>query len=208
MKNNISNYAIHIQEYVSNLSIQHLQVFCNLNCEKLLPAYKLFSEFENFGDVSSFSKIIEEVYISQFTKSDIIEVEIMEKGLDENFFNLEEFEAPLASYAFDTCEAFDELLQFLKFDDAIHILNNAQVCINSVDMFVQQKDNIDYITDMNQLEELISKNEWMIKEKTRQLVLLEELSSLSDLDDSSIENLRKINNSFGQLVDLRFIVEQ
>ncbi|KQR67244.1 DUF416 family protein [Pedobacter sp. Leaf176] len=78
MKNNISNYAQHINEYVSKLSRQHRRIFCNLNCEKLLPAYKLFSELENWGNVSDLEKIIEEIYINQFTKSDI-EVKVLEK---------------------------------------------------------------------------------------------------------------------------------
>jgi uncharacterized protein YjaG (DUF416 family) len=102
----INNFLTTIKQKVLNLNSDKLSLFCNLNCEKMLPGYKIFSETEQWGDFSFFNNLVKSLYVSIIEKS-VPDYNQWDKELTENFPDLDEFDSEAASYGFDTCLAFD-----------------------------------------------------------------------------------------------------
>jgi uncharacterized protein YjaG (DUF416 family) len=203
----INNFQTTIKQKVLNLNRDKLSLFCNLNCEKMLPCYKIFFETEQWGDFSFFDNLVKSLYISIIEKS-ALDYNQLEKELTENFPDLDEFESEAASYGFDTSIAFDEMISFLLSDNTEHAVNNSLACINTVDMFVQLKESPEGKTaykDIPALEALIFKDEYMQRELKRQLDILTELENTITIDEQSIKKLRTINESLGPLVDIKLI---
>jgi uncharacterized protein YjaG (DUF416 family) len=201
----MNDFSLQIQGYIKKLSIDHLILFCNLNCEKMLPGYRLFSEIEDWGDFSFFKNLTESVFIYLTIHNDAGFYEKLDEELMENFPELDNFDGIIASYAFDTACAFGELIQYIKTKEINHVIENSQSCINTVDMFVQHKENIRYINDISALEMLISKDEYMQKETSRQLTLLKELETMTLIDGKAIATMKNLNDSFGELVDYKIL---
>lgn len=203
----INNFQATIKQKVLNLNRDKLSLFCNLNCEKMLPCYKIFFETEQWGDFLFFDNLVKSLYFSIIEKS-ALDYNQWEKELTKNFPDLDEFESEAASYSFDTCVAFDEMIFFLLSDNTEHVVNNSQACIDTVDMFVQLKENVGGKITYNQipaLEALIFKDEYMQRELKRQLDILTELENTITIDEQSIDKLRTINESLGPLVDISLI---
>ncbi|WP_428327635.1 DUF416 family protein [Mucilaginibacter sp.] len=199
----MNDFLNRIKEKTQNLSLEHLILFCNLNCEKMLEGYLLFSEKEEWGDITFFQDTIKEIYEQLIKKNKQLDYIKTREKLLVNSPDLEEFNSVIASYAFDTCCTFDELIQFLITLDKEHVLNNSQYCINTVDMFVQQKEGITYVelNKIQDLESIIEQDLFMQKEKNRQLLLLNEISKIDIINMEVLESLKNLNASFDSLVD-------
>jgi uncharacterized protein YjaG (DUF416 family) len=199
----MNDFSNKIKEHIKNLSLEHLILFCALNCEKTLQGYLLFSEKEEWGNIAFFQDTIKEVYKQLIEKKKYLDyIKIREKLLI-NSPDIDEFEGVLASYAFDSCCAFDELIKFLITSDKEHVLNNSQYLINTVDMFVQQKEGITYVEydKIQDLENIISQDIFMQKEISRQILLLAEISKIDIINIEVIEAIKKLNASFDPLVN-------
>ena len=72
-------------------------------------------------------------------------------------------------------------------------------------MFIQQKENIQYVDDIASLEIFIAQDELMKKEKRRQLTLLNELELVDSFDINTVTAMRKLNDSFGELVNYQLM---
>lgn len=191
--------------YIEKLSNKHLTLFCNLNCEKMLLGYEVFTWNENWGNVMFFKETVENGYRHLLSEFDKAFFEVVENELSVNFPDLDEFDSSSASYAFDTCCAFDEFIQFLKSGEKGLVSKNSQACINTVDMFIQEKENIGYVKDIEKLELLIANDQYMIREHDRQLNLLKKLDELPVIDGESLMVLREINASWGDIIDRNII---
>ena len=199
----MTDFASNVKEKTSSLSIKHLVLFCALNCEKLLPSYVAFSNSEEWGDAEFFKKTLTNVYDLLVSENEDFDNLVAFEDLEENSPDLDEFDSNIASYAFDTCCAFDELFQFLSTSEIEHVLNNSQHCVNTVDMFIQQKEGIDHTSfdDIQDLETLIAQDHYMLREHKRQLTLLDEINKVIAINIENIESIRSINLNFGSMID-------
>ncbi len=198
----MTEFSAQLKKLIIQLSPDRLILFCNLNCEKMLPGYEIFSKEEDWGDIAFFNDALKKIYDQLEDASKKINADKLYETLALNSPNPDDFDSISASYAFDVCCAFDAMVQYLLTQDEEHIVNNSQYCINSVDMFIQQKEGVDHTSfdDMQDLERLIAQDEYMKKEHNRQLTILAEIAKITVLNNGTIESLRDLNASFGPLI--------
>lgn len=196
-----------VQERVSDFSLRQAVLFGALNCEKMLRGYKIFTELEAWGDYDFFLSLTEHIY------SDILEnkvkayYELSKKELERNFPDLDNFQTAAASYAFDMCVAFDELLMLILDDSREHVLNISRTVIDTVDMFIQQKENVTSTRyeDLPALEAMIDGDAFMKNEIKRQLSLLNSISGAFEINDELIKSIRSFNQNLDELIDYSYL---
>lgn len=203
----MKDFSTKLKGGLRTLSIKQLVLFCNLNCEKMLPGYEVFSKKENWGDYAFFKNTIELVYDQLDGMIEERNYQQLYETLELNSPDLEEFDDPAASYALDVCSAFEGLIQFLITKDIEQVFNNSEYCINTVDMFIQQKEGITYISsdNLNRVERIIAQDAYMIRELKRQSNVLMELSKNNEINKSTITSLRELNNSFNSIIDYNLL---
>jgi|GEM_PF-3354363 len=194
-----------VNKAIIRLSNYHLILFCMLNCEKIFPGYKLFSKIKEWGNVLFFESLMEDIFFQLTSPNKEFNGKNLIEGLTENFPNLNDFDGAIASYGFDAACAFDELIAYITTENSNHVKENSQICLNTVDMFIQQKENIQYVDDIASLEIFIAQDELMKKEKRRQLTLLNELELVDSFDINTVTAMRKLNDSFGELVNYQLM---
>jgi len=194
----MKEFSDHRKTAVAQLSRPQLLVFCALTCEKMLPQYSLFSEAEAWGNANTLTNILNSVY--QLAKGGKPSFGGFADELMLIAPDLDDFENALASYALDTCCAFEAVLQYVKTDSKEHVINNSQWAIDTVDMFVQLTEDINPRNPL--LEDMIASNVHMQTEINRQKTILAELKAIEIIDDRAIAYLKKINDEFGYLEGL------
>jgi uncharacterized protein YjaG (DUF416 family) len=80
----INNFSTTAKQKALNLNKNKLTLFCNLNCEKILPCYKVFFETENWGNFSFFDNLVKSLYVSLVDNS-VLDYSQWEIELEENF---------------------------------------------------------------------------------------------------------------------------
>ncbi|MEY4903785.1 MAG: hypothetical protein RLZZ292_1600 [Bacteroidota bacterium] len=161
-----------IKEKTQTFTIEQKILFIALNCAKTLPNYQKFSEEEHFGDVAVLEKILR--FFHQCIANRAINKDEATKlllQLEAIAPDLDKFKSSSTSYALDACCAFDEGLLFLLHEKAIHLLNVNEWLYNTMDMYVQEKNNFD--PNDKDLETKIANDINMIQEKARQILLLD-----------------------------------
>src|ERR1700756_1833532 len=106
----MSEFSRQVKELVTQLSPDRLTLFCNLNCEKMLPGYEIFSKDEDWGDITFFSDTLKKIYDQLVDADKKIGADKIYETLELNSPDLDEFDSISASYAFDVCCAFDALI--------------------------------------------------------------------------------------------------
>ena len=197
----MNNFTEKVKSLIANLSDDRLLLFCNLNCEKMLPGYQIFTEVENWGNYEFFKSLNQDVYRLVADKQ-VRNYRQWSKQLEDNFPDLDDFDSISASYAFDACVVFNQTISFLLDGDRGHANINSTGVLDTVDMFIQLKENVQGTSYNNlpALEKLIESDEYMQREYKRQIVLLEELQKI-EISEAGIKSLRKMNNDFGPLID-------
>lgn len=100
----------------------------------------------------------------------------------------EDFSTLLCSQALDAGVAVCETLQLAMGADLGHAVNAASVARDTVDMFIQERDQMDYADP--EFEKKILEDPLMIGELSAQRSVLMELSSHRDLEPKFVEALR------------------
>lgn len=141
-------------------------LFGYLTCKRLIPNYEYFSRNYAFGN----SELLKHFLL-------LIRSKIIEPGLDPDFGDFEsaidkiaptpdEYDSILASSALDACTSVFDLICFVKGKDDSHIDAISTAAIDSVDMYILQKE----MWDMNdpKLNEKIDLDPLMQRERKRQ----------------------------------------
>ena len=166
--------------------------------------YVLFSNDENWGDVHFLDTVLSKAEsIVLGSKIEKKELKRFLKQLDKNSPDLEEFGSFLASFAFDSCCAFDGLLNFMIDGDVENLLLTSVSAINTVDMFVQEKGDLEPNDSL--LESKIANDDFMIAEENRQRMLISELKKHPTITEIVLNQLKQINRNGENLVDLDLI---
>ncbi|EJF99014.1 DUF416 family protein [Flavobacterium sp. F52] len=190
----MDEYRDTISEKLAILNDEKKVIFSLLICERLFPNYVFFSIKYSFGNPSELKEIISTLYrdLLDKRKSSKIDnyIEIVEKITPDT----EDYDTILASFALDACTSILSTLYFLKDDDFENIVDVATYARDTVDMFIQERDDLD-IND-SQMELLIEKDPFMQRELKRQFNVLDYLNnidsdSLSEIDLSSLRQLAK-----------------
>lgn len=157
-------------------------------CERLLPNYKKFTETENWGDYSLMRNILDKIW-GHVLNNPISEVRI--KQMMEECNNMtpdsEDFSSIYTSFAIDAGGAIHETLNCCLDSKSEHIVDVASFARDSVDMFIQERDNMDY-SEIN-FEEKILNDFLMQNELQRQEREVELLMNQNILNEQFINNV-------------------
>ena len=196
-------YKEKIRRETSNLSERKKALHIVLTCEKLFFNYQFFSKEANWGNSHVFKDVILLYY--EFINGNLIntiEIQQLENAVEINTPDLDEVGHPLTSYGFDAGIAFLEALGYLKEKSLNHMIEVISGAINTVDMFVQVKEDLE-TTDKN-LEIKIDNDPFMQKELKRQETIIKALQDI-ELNPETIAQLRKLNNDMGEMIDFSLL---
>lgn len=185
-------YREDIKGKLKSLTTEQQLLFAALTCERLFPNYVYFHKRFDWGDPKVLLDSIEIIYQSLFIKTLFGSDEIQEhaEAVDMVTPHTEDYSEVFVSFALDACTSVYSTLNFMLDQNLDHIADVASYARDTVDMFIQVRDNLDM--HVNDLETRIANDPLMIQEKSRQLSIIEKLKSLNDEDvtDSLIEDLR------------------
>lgn len=200
----MDTYIEDIKNRLQPLTNEQKLLFAALICEKLYPNYLYFHDRVNWGDPKILLDSIDVIYQSLFVKGLFSNQEIQNHidAVDMITPDLDDFSGSFVSFALDACTSVYSSLCFILDQNPNHIADVASYARDTVDMFVQVRDDLD--THVMDLETKIDNDPLMIHEKSRQLTIIERLKSLNGLEitDSLIQSLR--DKSF--IIDLEDIV--
>ncbi|MCR8559915.1 YjaG family protein [Mucilaginibacter sp. BJC16-A38] len=169
-------------------------IFAALTCEKLYPNYVFFKKVTNWGDSNILAEGLSLLFQCLLNK-DLIRVQNVENAIlniEKVTPNTEDFPEIFVSFALDACTSIYSSLSFLLDNNSDKIVDVAVYARDTVDMFIQEKDDLNSLDSSIDIQ--IEHDDFMIKEKNRQRVLIETLANI-DLDiitDELLNDLRTI----------------
>ena len=168
--------------------------------ERLLPNYRAFVKSASWGDPALLREALDYVWSSINAGTvDRNRVQELLSGCERAVPDSESFSSDWTSAAIDAGTAVIEALEALLDGSMEHIVNTAIFCRDTVDMFIQIRDRLDFNSDPN-FESKISENPLMQQELARQARVLDELDGRPSLDASFVDQLKKISQD-GALED-------
>ncbi|KAI9450913.1 hypothetical protein F5148DRAFT_1290478 [Russula earlei] len=182
-------------EVVKELGYSKQLTFAYLTCERLYPNYVYFSKHFHFGEPGTLRIIIDfiyEVLLSNPYNQDQIQKYLAE--LEPNFPAPENFNTILASSSLDVCMAIAETLNFIADKKFQRILDISTFATDSVDMYVQELENLDYNLDPD-FEVKIQSHLLMQQELKVQAGIISYLSTLDTIDKEDINTLVELQQS-------------
>jgi uncharacterized protein YjaG (DUF416 family) len=181
--------AIEEIDQLEKIGLQRQKVFAYLSCERVYPNYVSFSNNFNFGDPAVLRSAIDFVYNSIFNEvfSDK-ELEALLVEVDNNAPRPDDFAAFYASIAMYSAGVIYESLNLLKQADISRVLSDiSSMSIDAVDLFIQERDDMDYNED--DFEAKILNDPLMQEEMAIQKGTIAYLHSVQALNESDIKNL-------------------
>lgn len=167
-------------------------LFAMLTCERLYPNYVYFQNTFSWGDSKVLLNAIGVAY-QYLIKKDLFEKSEIQELINEVDMitpDTEDFSEIFVSFALDACTSLYSSLNFILDQKLEHIVDVAIYARDTVDMFIQERDNLSY--DSVDIEDRIAADPLMIHEKGRQIDVIDRLSLKKgiNVDDQLIEELR------------------
>ncbi|MGH7334184.1 MAG: DUF416 family protein [Candidatus Rokuibacteriota bacterium] len=135
--------------------------------ERLLPNYESFAREYRYGDPTLLRRALGAIWeVVQGGKIALGQIRELQAGCRLGTPDPERFASPLTSAAIDAANAIHETLEVCYRDEPRRVAEVASFARDTVDMFVQERDNLDY-SDPG-LEERILADPLMIRELTKQ----------------------------------------
>jgi uncharacterized protein YjaG (DUF416 family) len=179
-----------LRHELERLPPSHRTVFAADCCERLLPNYAAFARATRWGHPSILREGLNYVWTTlEKATIDRSEVERMIKRCEAVIPHTEDFASEYTSAAVDAGTATVETLMSLVDDSSQHVLDVATFCRDTVDMFIQERDHLDFNTD-GDFEERIARDPLMIQELKRQAEILRQLLKRPVLSRFMLRRLR------------------
>jgi uncharacterized protein len=178
-----------ILKELNDISEFHRIAFAASCCERMLPSYKKFVEVENWGDYECFRIFLNQIWghiIGNYLTGEYIINSMdmcFEIGPDSEYF-----ESVYTSYAIDLGSAIYHTFKYCLTSDIKNLLAVANAAISTVDLFVQEKYNMD--PNDHNLEFKICNDELMQTEIIKQIDDLKLLANNANLDEQFVELFR------------------
>lgn len=186
---------------LSHLTFSQQGLFACLVVEKMKPNFDYFFSHQE-DKIEAATSILNTCfdYIIAFPDSKINSLSSFLEQIEELTPNLDE-EDGAASYAFDFCVACHTLLRFLNNFELQAMEALMEQAIATIDMFVQEYLNLEP-SDAD-LENKITHDPFMVNELDRQRRLLETVQSNKNITKEQVFQLRDMNRSFPDMIDLK-----
>lgn len=203
----IKIFLAEIENKIQSNTHQQKCLFALLTCEKMKRSYQFFHEKTNLGN----NQVLDDIIIC--LENNVLNVTVSKstlnalyKKLEKSTPNLDDYDSVIPSYAFDCCVVFGEALQYLTDKDDEHINQLVSSTIDTLDMFIQEKILIKEKLELDQndkfLESKIEQDEFMQRELNRQRMIISNIIDLKSINMETIEKIRSLNNSYGDIIDL------
>lgn len=189
----MDKYREEIKQDLVRLEDMKPLLFAALICERLYPNYLYFHSVFNWGDPGVLREAIKIIFQSVI-KKDLFEKEeilAMIEAVELITPDTNEFQEIYASFALDACTAVSSTLNYIIDQELEHIVDVAIYARDTVDMFIQERDDIHLFTINSEIR--ISSDPLMIHEKTRQKDSIERMLNKNfgdEINDQFIESLR------------------
>jgi uncharacterized protein YjaG (DUF416 family) len=167
----------------------HRVAFAATCCERLLPNYAAFAREVHWGEPETLRAALD--YIWSFLNSrraDLDEVNRLIRLCDGVIPDTEDFDTSSVSAALDAGTAVVGTLRSLLDDDTKHVVEVASYCRDTVHMYIQDRDDLDYGDPL--FDTKIERDPLMKRELARQSAVLSELANNPVLDEAFLERLR------------------
>jgi uncharacterized protein YjaG (DUF416 family) len=169
--------------------------FAYLTCERLYPNYVYFSNNFDFGTPQILREAIEFLRVNIFEQSpDKNKIKFLKRRVDKNTPDTEDFTTIFVSSALDACTALSDSLDFLVDKDFTRIENVSTYATDTVSMYVQDLDNLDYNADKN-FQQKIESHPLMQREITIQLGIISFLNKRKILDYEDLQTLLNLQEN-------------
>lgn len=180
-----------LRRELSGLSTNHRVTFCAACSQRLLPSYERFFRMERWGNPEILKAAIEEVW--QFLQENQglsrERIRDLARQCEEAAPDTERFSSHYTSAALDAASALVETLQCCEDGDPKHGVNAAISARDSVDMYLQVRDNLDAQGDA--MEVTIARDPLMQREMKKQENDLSDLKQAKILTPDLVKSLRE-----------------
>jgi uncharacterized protein YjaG (DUF416 family) len=195
-----------ISGLINSFHFKQLVMLNITTCEKVLPIYSLFSNYESWGkkEILDEALILQYQFLQNLSISDS-EIENILDEIENNSPDLDSFDNGLASYALDACIIFMESLTFLKSKDINSVISVASSSRDLVDMFVQERNDIPPNDKL--LDSKIQSDFFMQKEVKRYFELISKIENFKNISLKEIEEIRDFNSQFGEIADIETLTK-
>jgi uncharacterized protein YjaG (DUF416 family) len=168
----------------------HRVTFAAACCERLLPNYAAFAREVRWGKPETLRAALDYIW-------DVLIGGTVDRGeiyrrieqCDAVIPDTEDFDTSSVSAALDAGNAVVETLRSLLDGDSQRIVDVASFCRDTVDMYIQDRDHLDY-NNAPLFERKIEQDPLMKREIERQAAILLELSTNAVLDRLMLKRLR------------------
>jgi uncharacterized protein YjaG (DUF416 family) len=175
---------------LDRLPTRHRVAFAAACCERLLPNYIAFSSEVGWGEPGAL-RIATDYVWDVLDGATVVrdEVELLTARCNAIIPDTDDFTTESVSAALDAGVAIVETLQALIDADSDRIAGIASLCIDTVDMYVKSRDDLDYNSDPL-FESRIAKDPLMERELARQSETLSALMNAPVLERTFLRRLR------------------
>ena len=181
-----------LNDKAQNLNRQQRILLGTLYAEKLLPNYVYFSLLHKWGNIEPLQTAVVYLYQNINKPFFVKKLRSLYKSVDKVTPDADDFEHFSVSSALDACCVILETLDYLFDEDNIHTENVILLVRDTVDMYVQEKKDMD--VDENREIEIL-KDLHMIKMFEWQFETIEAIQRLSSFDIEDIKSLRQNSNA-------------
>ncbi|MBS1623750.1 MAG: DUF416 family protein [Bacteroidetes bacterium] len=161
---------------LSNAGLSHAICFVTVLAKRLYPSYISFSNHTSFGDPDRLYEILllGESALTSLPQYDEAQWQAMRTELLDLGPDTEDYPTAEASYALDACAACDTLLELLSKEDSNSLPRCAQLCFDSLSVYVQENGILD--------DAALSNHPLMEGEMNFQIGLIQQILAASEND--------------------------
>jgi uncharacterized protein YjaG (DUF416 family) len=187
----VSFDPISLRRDLDQLSRLHRVAFAATCCERLLPNYAAFSREVHWGEPAMLRGAVDYIWdVLGGGPLDRAEVDRLIERCDIVIPDTENFDTSAVSAALDAGTAVTETLRSLLDGDTDRVVDIASVCRDTVDMYIQDRDQMNYNNDPS-FEQKIAQDPLMTLELARQSAILSELMGAPALNSALLQRLRE-----------------
>jgi hypothetical protein len=162
-------------------------------CERMLPNYAAFSKMEKWGNTTFLRSALDEVWgLIEKNRCDKQTIQRHVNQCESIVPDTEEFSSIYTSPALDAANAIIETLECCLSHDTAKIVDVAGFARDTVDMYIQDKENIERFDA--QVEQQILSHPLMVREMKQQREDLHFLIETPILDGKSLQSYRKASD--------------
>jgi uncharacterized protein YjaG (DUF416 family) len=186
----VSFDPISLKHGLDQLTAMRRVVFGAACCERLLPNYAAFAHEVQWGQPEILRAALDYVWhVIDSGNVDRAEINRLVEECDAVIPDTEDFDTSSVSAALDAGSAVVETLRALLDGDSQRIVDVASFCRDTVHMYIQDRDQLDYDSDPL-FETKIMQDPLMERELGRQSAVLSELLNTRVFDRAMLNRLR------------------